>query len=58
MKFQISVADDTTRTLTGNITQISTGTVLDTITLDRSGSGSITYSDGSVATVTNWLLGE
>jgi hypothetical protein len=58
MKFQISVVDDTTRTLTGKISQISTGTVLATITVDRSGTGSITYSDASVASVTNWLVAE
>jgi hypothetical protein len=56
-QFQISVVDDTTRGLAGSITQISSGTTLATITLDRSGSGSITYSDGSTAIVTNWTGG-
>jgi hypothetical protein len=55
-QFQISVAADTSRNLTLTITQVSTGTPLATGSLDQSGSGSITWSDGSVSTVSNWTL--
>lgn len=55
-KFQISVVSNTLRNLTLSITQISTGTVLATGALDQSGSGTLTYSDGSTTVVTNWTL--
>jgi len=55
-QFQISVADDTSRSLTLTITQLSTGVPLATGNLDHSGSGSITCSDGSVSSVANWTL--
>jgi len=55
-QFQISVADGTSRNLSLTITQVSTGTPLATGSLDQSGSGSITWSDGSVTTVANWTL--
>lgn len=54
-QFQIALVDNTTRLLKGSITRISTGATLATFTLDRSGSGTITYSDSSEAAVTNWL---
>jgi hypothetical protein len=54
-RFQIALGNDTTRILKGSITRISTGATLATFTLDRSGSGTITYSDASGAPVTNWL---
>jgi hypothetical protein len=57
-QFQISVVDNNSRNLTMSITQISTGIMLDTGTLDQSGSGSIAYSDGSVAAVTLWTLAD
>jgi sugar lactone lactonase YvrE len=53
LKFQI--AESASRTFTGSITEISNGKTLSTFTLDRSGTGTITYSDGSKAAVTNWL---
>jgi hypothetical protein len=55
-QFQISVVDNTARNLTLTILQISTGSTLSTGALDQSGSGTITYSDGSTAVVTNWTL--
>ncbi len=55
-QFQISVIDDATRNLTLTIKQISTGTTLATGAVDQSGTGTITYSDGSVAAITNWTL--
>jgi hypothetical protein len=57
-KFQISVIDDTTRDLSITISQISTGNTLATGSLDQSGTGSITYSDGSTAAITNWTLAD
>jgi hypothetical protein len=56
-QFQISVVDNTTRNLTLTIVQKSSGSVLATGALDQSGSGTIWYSDGSIATITNWTLG-
>ncbi|MGC4056439.1 MAG: hypothetical protein QM757_47185 [Paludibaculum sp.] len=55
-KFQISVVSNTVRNLTLSITQISSGTILATGALDQSGSGTLTYSDGSTTVVTNWTL--
>ena len=52
-RFQIT--ENSSRTFAGSIVQISTGKTLTTFTLDRSGTGSIVYSDGSKAAVTNWL---
>jgi hypothetical protein len=56
--FTINVASNTVRNLIGTITRISTGTVLATLALDQSGTGTITYSDGTVAAVTNWTLSQ
>jgi hypothetical protein len=55
-QIQISVDDDATRNLTVKITRISTGSTLASGTLDQSGSGTITWSDGSAAMVVNWVL--
>lgn len=57
-KFQISVVDNATRNLTVSITQISTGNLVATGSLDQSGSGSITWSDGTSTAVTNWTLAD
>jgi hypothetical protein len=56
-RFTISVVSNTERNLVGSIVQISTGKTLATLALDQSGTGTITYSDGSVVPVTSWLLG-
>jgi len=55
-QLQISVASNTARNLTLTITQTTTGATLATGALDQSGSGTITYSDGSVAVIPNWTL--
>jgi hypothetical protein len=55
-QLQITVLDNTTRNLSATITQISTGNTLATGTIDQSGSGTITWSDGTIATITNWTL--
>ena len=57
-QFQISVIDNTTRNLTMTIKQMSSGITLATGAVDQSGSGTITYSDGSIAAVTNWTLAD
>jgi P pilus assembly chaperone PapD len=57
-QFQISLVDNISRTLTLSITQITTGITLATGTLDQSGSGTIAYSDGSIAAVTLWTLAD
>ena len=57
-KFQISVVDNTTRNLSVTITQVSTGCTLATGSLDQSGTGTITWSDGTATAVTNWTLAD
>ena len=57
-QLQISVVDNTTRNLTITIKEVSTGITLATGALDQSGSGTITYSDGSIAAITNWTLAD
>ena len=56
--FSISVVSNTVRNLTFTITQISTGATLATGAIDQSGSGTLTYSDGTTVTVTNWALAD
>ena len=58
MKFQVSVIDNTSRTLSLTVTQLSTSTTLATGSLDQSGTGTITYADGSRATIANWTLSD
>jgi hypothetical protein len=57
-QLQITVVDNNTRTLTMTIKQVSTGITVATGALDQSGSGTITYSDGSIAAITNWTLAD
>jgi hypothetical protein len=57
-QFQISVIDNTTRNLTMTIIQMSSGITLATGAVDQSGTGTITYSDGSIAAITNWTLAD
>jgi hypothetical protein len=45
-----------TTQLTGTVTTAA-GATLATVSLDASGSGTITYSAGGSAPVTNWTLG-
>jgi hypothetical protein len=40
------------------IIQLSTGATLATGSVDQSGTGTITYSDGSSAAITSWTLAE
>lgn len=56
--FSISVIDDKTRDSKGTVVQTSTGHTLASFKVDQSGTGSITYSDKSTATITSWLLSE
>jgi len=57
-QLEISVVSNTIRNLTLTITQTTTGATLATGALDQSGSGTITYSDGTVAAITNWTLAD
>ncbi|MBL0170458.1 MAG: hypothetical protein IPP90_06935 [Gemmatimonadaceae bacterium] len=57
MKFELQVASNVVRNSTATITRISTGQVLATLALDQSGTGTVTWSDGSTAPVTSWMLG-
>jgi hypothetical protein len=57
-KFSISVVDNTVRNLAASIVQISTGATLATATLDQSGTGTVTWSDGSTAAITSWTLAD
>jgi hypothetical protein len=57
-QLQITVVDNNTRNLTIAIKQVSTGVTLATGALDQSGSGSITYSDGSIAAIANWTVAD
>ena len=52
------MVDSNTRNLTITIKQVSTGITLATGALDQSGSGTITYSDGSIAAIANWTLAD
>jgi hypothetical protein len=57
-QFQISVIDDTTRSSNITITQVSTGNTLATGSVDQSGTGTVTYSDGTTAAITAWTLAD
>ena len=56
--FSITVADNTVRNLVATLKRISTGATLATIALDQSGTGTITYSDGTTAPITSWMLSQ
>lgn len=56
MQFTIQVVSNTVRNLTGTVKEISTGRVLTTFALDQSGTGTLTWSDGTTVAVTNWLF--
>ena len=57
-EFQISLIDNTTLDLAITIKQVSTGLTLATGQIDQSGSGSITYSDGTTSAITSWTLAD
>jgi len=54
--FTIAVTNDTTRSLVGTV-RSSSGKSLATLSLDKSGSGTISYASGKHARVENWTLG-
>jgi hypothetical protein len=56
LRLQVSVVDNTTRNLAVAITQTPSGTAMANGTLDQSGTGTITYSDGTSVAVTSWTL--
>jgi hypothetical protein len=57
-EFEIALDNNTTRNLNITIIQVSTTATLATGTIDQSGSGSILYSDGTTAAITNWTLSD
>ncbi len=57
-QFQISVIDNATRNSNLTIAEVSTGKTLATGAVDRSGTGTITYSDGTTAAITSWTLAD
>jgi hypothetical protein len=54
--FSLTITNTTSGALTGSVTSAA-GKSLAQLTLDESGSGTITYSGGSSAAVTSWTLG-
>jgi hypothetical protein len=54
--FTIDVVDNTTRSLTANVTQLSTKKVLASLALDRSGTGTIVYAGQKPERVASWML--
>jgi hypothetical protein len=57
-KLDIEVIDNIARTLSLTITQVSTAKTLVNGSIDQSGTGTITYSDGRSAAITNWTLAD
>lgn len=49
-------ASGTPAVITGTVKQTSTGQTVATFTTDASGNGTITYSNGTTATITNWVV--
>lgn len=58
LRFDISVTSASTRSLDMTIKRISTGATQASGHLDQSGSGLITFSDGSSVTVRSWVMGD
>ncbi|MEP6764992.1 MAG: hypothetical protein ABJB66_11800 [Gemmatimonadaceae bacterium] len=56
MRFAIDFVNDGTGNSTGTVKQISTGSVLATVVVNGSGTGTATWSDGSAAAITGWAL--
>lgn len=56
--FSIALSNNNPRNFTGTVKRISTGNTLATFSADQSGTGSITYSNASSATITAWTLSD
>lgn len=54
--FSIALTSDRTRTLSGTVGPLNGGTPLATLEVDQSGTGQITYSDGTKAAISSWVL--
>jgi hypothetical protein len=54
--FTIAVTDNATRALTGSVTQVSNKRTLATISVDQSGTGTITYLGQKPSPVISWTL--
>lgn len=57
-QIKVSVVDNATRNSKLTVTRISTGATLASGTVDMSGTGSITYSDGTTAAITAWTVAD
>lgn len=57
-KFSLTVVSNTTRNSTATVTAISTGASLAALAVDRTGTGKISYFDGTKSTITGWLLAD
>lgn len=56
-EFSIAVESDTTRDSAGTVIDTTTKQKLASFAVDQSGTGSITYADGTKAAITGWMLG-
>jgi hypothetical protein len=56
VSFEIGVVDNTTRSLTATVTQLSTKKMLASLALDQSGTGTISYVGEKPAPVISWTL--
>ncbi|HYA01242.1 MAG TPA: hypothetical protein VEK76_12980 [Candidatus Binatia bacterium] len=55
MTFSVQVVDNSTGDMAGQVAS-SSGARLAQLSLDRSGTGTVTYADGTSSAVTNWTL--
>lgn len=56
-EFAIALTSDRTRKLSGTISPTNSATPLATIEVDQSGTGRISYSDGTNAAISSWVVG-
>ena len=56
-EFAIALISDRTRKLSGTISPTNSATPLATIEVDQSGTGRISYSDGTNAAISSWVVG-
>ena len=54
LEIQVALVDNTTLTSSLTITQISTGKTVASGLVDHAGTGSFTYSDGTMTTISSW----
>jgi hypothetical protein len=57
-EFSIAIQAGAAHSYSGQIGRVTTSAVLATFTIDKSGNGAITYSDGSTAKINSWVLAD